>query len=205
MITFRTLVQRLLLLVAPLLVVVAESPAQSFRFRLANMIGGVAAVDAYINNGTTPYLTDIPFGEQSARSASFTGPLTVKVTAANQTAALVEETLTLEGDRIYSFVAFGSAAQARLAVLPWRFDQVPAVDYANVRVLNASTISGAIDIYLDSTEGTPAIANLMTDSSSLFVTCRHTRPRCTSPRPARRRRSRSSPRRWRAARSRRSS
>jgi len=167
---FATLVKRLLLLVAPLLVVVAESPAQSYRFRLAHLITGVSAVDAYLNGGTTPYLTDVPFESQSARSASFTGALGVKITAADQTAALVEQTLTLEGDRIYSLVAYGTAASAKLAVLPWRFDQVPAVDFANVRVLNATTMAGGIDVYFDSTEGLPAIAALARDSASLFVT-----------------------------------
>ena len=115
---FATLVKRLLLLVAPLLVVVAESPAQSYRFRLAHLITGVSAVDAYLNGGTTPYLTDVPFESQSARSASFTGALGVKITAADQTAALVEQTLTLEGDRIYSLVAHGTASFA-LAAVPW--------------------------------------------------------------------------------------
>lgn len=170
MTTFRTLFTRLLLLVAPLLVVVAESPAQSYRFRLAHLITGVAAVDAYLNDSPTPYLTDVPFETQSARSATFTGSLGLKVTPADQSTALINQTLTLEGDRIYSFVAYGTAAQAKLAVLPWRFEQVPAVDFSLVRVLNASMIAGGIDIYFDSTAGAPAIENLMPDSASLFIT-----------------------------------
>jgi hypothetical protein len=170
MITVRTLLTRLLPLVAPLLLVAfSQSPAQTYRFRAANLVRGTTAIDLSVGSQSN-YLTNLAYEALSGRSASFpAGSTTVRVTNAGTPTVLAERTDTLLGDRIYTFLAYGSSASARLAFLPWRFDQVAPVDYALVRVFNASS-AGALDVYFDSTGGDPVFAGVMADSLSPYIT-----------------------------------
>ena len=172
---FCTLLTRILTVAAPLLlmIITSDSSAQvpTSRFRVAHMISGVPMIDAYVNGGTTPYLTDVPFESQSARSASFPITLRLVITRADAgpTAALIDRTMVLEADRIYSFIAYGTASAAKLAALPWRFDQVPPPSSANLRVFNATTLTTGLDVYFDSTTGTPSMTNITMDSASQYV------------------------------------
>lgn len=168
MTTIGTHLTRILLVVAALVACVGESQAQ-IRFRVAHLVNGVPAIDAYIQGGTTPYLEDVPYEGLSARSAGFSAATDVVITRANagSGAALLSTTIPVDAG-IYTLLAYGTSAAPKLSTLAWPFNPSPGVDLAAVRVFNASAIAGNLDVYFDSTMGAPAIEALRVDSVSTF-------------------------------------
>jgi hypothetical protein len=84
--------------------------------------------------------------------------------------AFLSGTLPVPGGYYYTVVFYGTSAAAEMALLERRLDQVAPAGSALLRFYNATSLSGALDVYLHSTDSTPIVTGLPADSSSTFVT-----------------------------------
>ncbi|MBC8145702.1 MAG: hypothetical protein H7X80_08950 [bacterium] len=167
MTTFRTLITRILFVVAALLACSGESSAQ-YRFRLAHLITGIPALDLYIQGSTTPYLEDVPYEFLSARSASFSVTSELIITRANAGVGTPLFSPALpSANGTYSLLAYGTSAAPKLATLIWPYSVVAGPGTSALRVFNAST-AGRLDVYFDSTSGSPELTSISQDSASAF-------------------------------------
>jgi hypothetical protein len=75
------------------------------------------------------------------------GDYTLKIRSDADGATLVSSSQTLSGDKHYTVVAWGGSGSIKLKVLA-EDEDAPSSGYADVRLFNATTDAGALDMYL---------------------------------------------------------
>lgn len=118
------------------------------------------AVD--VRSGDTVLLRRIAYGEANTRSPLNVpaGSVPIQVTATGTTNAVIDATLDLAPNRIYTVLAINRLAEIAplvLQALPLRAAPAPAAPTGIVRVTHASPDAPGVDIYLNNNR---AIANL---------------------------------------------
>src|SRR5689334_13893628 len=122
------------------------------------------AVDVYVNGGKA--ISNLAFKGVSDWTALPAGSYDVKVTAAGQTAGVIEAKLPLEGGKYYSVVAVGKLANITARV--FEDDLSDLGGKARLRVVHASPDTPAVDVAAKG--GSVLVSNLAFPNASDYLT-----------------------------------
>jgi hypothetical protein len=140
--------------------------------RVANLIPGSTSVSVTVNG--TFFMSGSPFETITPNQDIPAGAYTVNVSIAGATNPVFTQAETLNNVSAYTFAVFGAASTVNGFLLnDTLFVNVPTNNFA-LRLANASTTAGGIDIYLtapgaDLTTAAPFIAGLFYATSSTFI------------------------------------
>jgi len=146
--------------------------AQSkFDFRAVNLIDGLSSADLFINNTPPAAITlahewITPLVKYPATTIN----LKFAPSGSSVDAAVVGRDITAAGNVEYIAVAYGTTAQAKIAVLERPREQRAPAGKSLIRILAASSIPGAFDIYMTSTSGEALFTGLTGDNATRFDT-----------------------------------
>lgn len=132
------------------------------RYGTVNLLvdnGPVLASPQPFQNGTSVYLN------------ALAAPRTFRITAGADTTTLASSQLLVENMNVYTMIVTQHPVGAGLVILP---DTVspPATGHVALRVINASTSAGAVDVYVtgvDSTLTTPAVSGVAFEGNSGYI------------------------------------
>jgi hypothetical protein len=116
-------------------------------------------VDVFLNQATMPAVTNLAFqsgtGYLSVAAADYRIDVSANGSAANQSVLSVPN-LTLEGNRSYTAVAYGTLASLRALAL---VDDASGLGAGNIRVraIHTATAVGQVDIWNIPAAGTPSL------------------------------------------------
>lgn len=136
-----------------------DSSGGNSALRVLNATSDVASLDVYLGDSKT--FTAATADTLGAYAQIANNTYTVKLTNTGVTTPLFSGTYTLSADKTYTGIVWGRAGSLKFATLP-EDDDTTAISAASsrVRVYNATSDTGAIDVYLtlndeDLTDVTP--------------------------------------------------
>lgn len=163
----------LLLIFITLPAIVAEGQTR-FNFRAVNLIEGAGAIDLHFQNLETASVTGVAFESVSDLLQNLTAvndEFNVKYarTGSGLAGMLVGADITVESNREYVGVGYGPSSNAKMAVLERDRAQFPQPGKVLFRVLHASSIPLAVDVYVNEVGTTPTVGNVMQGMVSNFA------------------------------------
>jgi Domain of unknown function (DUF4397) len=139
----------------------------SSSLRLLNATADVGSLDFYTKSGTDDDVqrgSNVAVDGVSGYASVDSGSYTLKVMLAGNSASLTNPTLSLTSDYHYTAVAYGRSGAVKVAVLTEEEDE-PASGKAEVRILNAASDVGAVDMYI--TDSSTALGNATANATSI--------------------------------------
>jgi len=126
--------------------------------RILNATSDVASVDVYL--GSTKTFSASAVDTVGAYTTVTAASYDVQVRAAGGTTALLASTYTLSKDKHYTGIAWGRSGSVKFVTLPEDDDtaSITSDAYSRVRVYNATSDVGALDVYL--TQGGEKLADI---------------------------------------------
>lgn len=98
-------------------------------------------------------------------------PRTFTVTAATDTTTIASTQLLIENFGVYAMILTQRGSGSGLLILPDTVSALPS-GQVGLRVINAAPSAGPVDVYVtgvDSTLGTPTVANVLYESTSGYI------------------------------------
>jgi hypothetical protein len=148
--------------------------------RVVHASPGAPAVDLYLAGSSTPFATNLAYGESTPYVELQSGTYSIDVRAAGASptvaALYTSPAVRVDTDRRYTAVAAGDVASTdqedSFRVLPFTESfGTPGTDAARVRIVHASTDAPTVNLNVGNDGGTPEIQNLerfkATDASGL--------------------------------------
>ncbi len=134
------------------------------QWRVLNLTGDLPSVDVYSDTTNTPAFSGVATGVVSQYSTIAAATYVMRVAATGNTNTLFSGSYTLSANQHYTGLVWGSTGALQFATLPEDDDTtLIAAGNSQVRVYNATTGSGALDVYLtqniaDLTNATPTVS-----------------------------------------------
>lgn len=125
----------------------SSSSGGSANLRALNLTSDLSSIDVYL--GTTKQFSALSTNALAAYTTTDANTYTVNVNSAGNSAALFTGSYSLAKDAHYTAVVWGPQASLRVSTLPEDEDTAAiASGNTRVRMFNATTETGAVDVYL---------------------------------------------------------
>ncbi len=163
----------LLTLTAMLTLATLAHAQGKYSIRGIDLMSDVDSIDVFLGDRTPATIQSVPFEFTSPLIPSLPSEtnLSIKVAPAGAgiAAAVIDRTFDAKGNIEYEAYAYGSAAAPKLRILERPRSSVPSSgERTLLRVFDASSVSSAFDVYIDSTSGDPLFTTLLPDSATAF-------------------------------------
>ncbi len=163
----------LLLIFLALPAIVAEGQTR-FNFRAVHLIDGAGEIDLHFQDRETASVTGVPYetvSELLQNLSAENDQFNVKYAQSGSGLAgvLVDADISVESNREYIGVGYGSKESPNMAVLSRDRAQFPQPGKVLFRVLHASSIPLAVDVYVNEVGTTPTVGNVTQGMVSSFA------------------------------------
>ena len=149
------------------------SGSSSTNVRFLNALVDGGAINVTVGSNNTSVVTGLPFEGITGYLQTDSGSQEFKVSVSGGTSTVIDQTLNLSGDQLYTYVVYGTASAPLSTVLP---DTVttPNSGIFQLRVTNAAFGTAALDVYVTTpgaplSSAVPNISNIQQNGTSGFA------------------------------------